>query len=156
MKTKTEYKLYILMRNDLPSLNAGKAMAQAAHAANALTAEWGDTYLVKAYSNSKHQFGTCIVLGVDKDTLTARLKKAQSLERTIPWGWVVDQTYPFNTTTEIAALIPKSRMTAPPILKEENRVVLFRRELTCGYVLVADGSSDQKTLVGDLPLHPSE
>jgi hypothetical protein len=66
---------------------------------------------------------------------------------------VVDETYPFNTNTEIAALIPKSRMTAPPILKEENRVVLFRRELTCGYVLVADGSNDQKTLVSDLPLY---
>ena len=141
------------MRSDLPSLNAGKAMAQAAHAANALTAEWGDTDLVKDYSNKKHQFGTCIVLGVDKATLVARLKKAQSLEWTIPWGSVVDETYPFNTNTEIAALIPKSRMTAPPILKEENRVVLFRRELTCGYLLVEDGSSNQKTLVSDLPLY---
>ena len=30
-----EYILYILMRNDLVSLNAGKAMAQASHASNA-------------------------------------------------------------------------------------------------------------------------
>ena len=29
--------LYILMRTDLPSLNPGKAMAQAAHAANKMT-----------------------------------------------------------------------------------------------------------------------
>ena len=141
------------MRSDLPSLNAGKAMAQAAHAANALTAEWGDTDLVKDYSNKKHQFGTTIVLGVDKATLVARLKKAQSLDRPPPWGSVWDKTYPFNTTTEIAELIPKSKMTAPPILKEENRVVLFRRELTCGFVLVANGSNDQAELVSDLPLY---
>jgi hypothetical protein len=152
-KMKGEYKLYILMRNDLPSLNAGKAMAQAAHAANALTAKWGDYGFVKDYSNRNHPFGTCIVLGVDKHTLVSRLEKAQSLEWTIPWGSVVDETYPFNTNTEIAALIPKSRMTAPPILKEDNRVVLFRRELTCGYMLVADGSSEQSELVGDLSLY---
>jgi peptidyl-tRNA hydrolase len=151
--TKIEHKLYVLVRTDLPSLNPGKAMAQVAHAANSLVAEWGDTFIVQAYSNKKHPFGTCIVLGVNKSTLVAVMKTAQGLEWTIPWGLVVDETYPFNTSTEIAALIPKSRMTAPPILKEENRVVLFRRELTCGYLLVADGSSDQADLVGDLPLY---
>jgi hypothetical protein len=152
-KNSPEYKLYILMRSDLPSLNAGKAMAQAAHAANSLTAEWGADDAVKEYSNRKHQFGTCIVLGVDKSTLVSRLKKAQSLDWAIPWGPVWDETYPFNTNTEIAALIPKSRLTAPSILKEENRVVLFRRELTCGYMLIEDGSSIQKNLVSDLPLY---
>ena len=153
MKKTPDHRLYILMRNDLPSLNPGKAMAQAAHAANALTAEWGDTYLVKAYSNMKHPFGTCIVLGVDKNTLISRLKVAQSRQWTIPWGPVWDETYPFNTSTEIAALIPRSKLTAPPILKEENRVVLFRREITCGYMLIADGSSDQAELVSNLSLY---
>ena len=57
------------------------------------------------------------------------------------------------TNTEIAALIPKSKLTGPMILKEEGRVVLFRRELTCGYMLIADGSNDQKTLVSDLSLY---
>ena len=102
------------MRSDLPSLNAGKAMAQAAHAANCLTAWWGLNQSVVDWAKETNAFGTTIVLGVDKATLVARLKKAQSLDRPPPWGSVWDKTYPFNTTTEIAELIPKSRMTAPP------------------------------------------
>lgn len=152
-KTKIEYKLYILMRNDLPSLNAGKAMAQAAHAANSLTAWWGLNRGVEDWAKETNAFGTTIVLAVDKDTLVRRLKGAAMRENPPPHGSVYDKTYPFNTTTEIAALIPKSRLTAPMILKEENRVVLFRRELTCGYMLIADGSSDQELLVSDLPLY---
>lgn len=152
-KPKTEYKLYILMRDDLPSLNAGKAMAQAAHAANSLTAEWGHLDVVKKWTNRDNPFGTTIVLGVGKNLLMLRLKRAAMREMPPPFGPVYDHTYPFNTTTEIAALIPRRRMTAPPILKEENKVVLFRRELTCGYLLLADGSSDQAELVGDLPLY---
>ena len=153
-KTKTEYRLYILMRNDLPSMNAGKAMAQAAHAANALTAQWGHMSDVQAYSNAKQPFGTAIVLSVDKDTLIHRLKRAQMRDGTVPYGPVWDTTYPFNTTTEIAALIPKRTLTAPTIMKDDGRAVCFRKEITCGYIFVAAGTSDQIELVGDLPLHP--
>ena len=128
-------------------------MAQAAHAANNLIGQWGINRDVIDWQKEAVNFGTTIVLAVDKATLVARLRKAQSFDRPPPWGPVWDATYPFNTTTEIAELIPRKKLTAPPILKEENRVVLFRRELTCGYVLVADGSSDQETLVSDLPLY---
>jgi peptidyl-tRNA hydrolase len=151
---KIEYKFYILMRNDLPSLNPGKAMAQAAHAANLLDAQWG---LNRGVVDWKHQcqdsFGTTIVLAVDKDTLIYRIRRAQMRDGTVPFGCVYDPTYPFNTTTEIAALIPPRKLTAPMIVKEDNRVMLFRKELTCGYLLVADGSSDQAELVSDLPLY---
>jgi hypothetical protein len=154
-KTKEEYRLYILMRNDLPSMNAGKAMAQAAHAANAFTAEWGHLDDVKAWCNRKHQFGTTIVLAVNKDTLVHTLKRAaMRMDFPPPFGPVWDETYPFITTPEIAQLIPKSKLTAPMIWNSCDRVVLFRKEITCGYVFVLNGSSDQKELVGDLPLHP--
>lgn len=153
-KTKIEYRLYILMRNDLPSLNAGKAMAQAAHAANHLTAEWGHLDMVKDYSNKGNPFGTAIVLSVNKDTLFQRLKRAAIREWGLPYGPVWDTTYPFNTTTEIAALIPKRTLTAPTIVKDDGRAVCFRKEITCGYVFVVAGSNDQIELVGDLPLHP--
>lgn len=147
----TQYKLYILMRADLPSLNPGKAMAQAAHAANCLVGEWGYTRNVTDWKKEGKYFGTTIVLAVDKDTIRKILIKSAQLS--IPHGPVHDETYPFNTTTEIAALIPKSKFTSPPILKEDNRVVLFRKELTCAYVLVADGSPEQAELVGGLPLY---
>lgn len=141
------------MRNDLPSLNPGKAMAQAAHAANALTAQWGYLTSVKDYTNRDHPFGTCIVLAADKDTIGYKLKRAQMRDGTVPYGAVYDPTYPFNTTTEIAALIPKGKLSAPMIVKEDNRCMLFRKELTCAYLFVVDGSSDQVELTGDLPLY---
>lgn len=153
-KSKQEYRLYILMRSDLSSLNAGKAMAQAAHAANCLTAEWGHLAQVKDWCNRKHQFGTTVVLAVDKDTLIHTIKRAQMRDGTVPYGPVWDETYPFITTPEVAELIPKSKLTAPMIWDSSDRVVLFRKEITCGYVFLLDGSSDQKELVGDLPLHP--
>jgi len=153
-KTKIEYRLYIMMRSDLASLNPGKAMAQAAHAANSLTAEWPDSLGVKEYSNRDTPFGTAIVLSVDKDTLLDRIKRAQMRMGTVPYGPVWDTTYPFNTTTEIAALIPKRTLTAPTIVKDDGRAVCFRKEITCGYVFVAAGSTDAAELVGDLPLHP--
>lgn len=152
-KLSPEYKLYILMRNDLPSLNAGKAMAQAAHAANAFTAEWGHYDSVKEYSNKKHPFGTCIVLSADKDTIIQKLRRAQMRDIPPPFGPVYDPTYPFNTTTEIAALIPKRKLTGPVIVKEDGRCMLFRKELTCAYLFLVQGSSDQAELVGDLPLY---
>ena len=151
---KNKHILYILVRNDLLSLNAGKAMAQAAHAANHFTAEWGHLDMVKDYSNKGNPFGTAIVLSVDKDTLVKRIRKASDLEDIVPFGPVWDETYPFNTTTEIAALIPKRTLTAPTIVKDDGRAVCFRRELTCGYIFVAAGSNEQADLVGDLPLHP--
>jgi len=153
-KTKIEYRLYILMRNDLPSMNAGKAMAQAAHAANHLTAEWPDSLGVKEYSNRDNPFGTAIVLSVNKATLIDRIKRAQMRMGTVPFGPVWDTTYPFDTTTEIAALIPKKTLTAPTLVKDNGRAVCFRKEITCGYVFVAAGSTDAMELVGDLPLHP--
>ncbi len=151
---KIEYRLYILMRNDLPSLNAGKAMAQAAHAANHLTAEWCDSSAVKEYSNRDNPFGTAIVLSVDKATLIQRIRAASELEDIVPFGPVWDTTYPFNTTAEIAALIPKRTLTAPTVIKEDGRAICFRKEITCGYIFVANGSKEQAELVGDLPLHP--
>lgn len=90
---KVEYKLYILMRNDLPSLNPGKAMAQAAHAANAFTVEWGHYDSVKEYSNKKHPFGTCIVLAAYKDTIIQKLKRAQMRDIPPPFGPVYDPTF---------------------------------------------------------------
>ena len=153
-KNSPRYKLYILMRNDLPSLNDGKAMAQAAHAANNLDGPWGLNRGVIEWKKEATNFGTTIVLSATKDEIIHTLKRAQMREGTVPFGPVWDDTYPYNTTTEIAALIPKRVHTAPPILKDDNRVVLFRKELTCAYVLVVDGSSDQMDLVGQYPLHP--
>lgn len=56
------HKLYIFMRSDLESLNAGKAMAQAAHAANQFWTNCTRTHAMQAWANEGGSFGTTIVL----------------------------------------------------------------------------------------------
>jgi hypothetical protein len=102
--------LYILMRSDLASLNPGKAMAQASHAANAMvhkvTALRGDMarfgHLKKMYerwSTQTHQgFGTCLVLDCHSeqkmlDTLHS-LHKADESGAGILTEVIKDPTYP--------------------------------------------------------------
>jgi hypothetical protein len=56
------YKLYIFMRSDLDSLNAGKGMAQAAHAANQFWANCTKTRDMQEWAKDGGTFGTTIVL----------------------------------------------------------------------------------------------
>ena len=147
------HKLYILMRNDIPSMNAGKAMAQAAHAANVFVEEYCDLVTVQEDWMAKGRpFGTTIVLAVNAEQLSSVIEKAERAK--VPCGLVCDETYPFVTNREIASLIPHEKQSAAPIYKEDGHVVMFRKEITCGYLFVVDGSSDQTDLVGELPLYP--
>ena len=81
MKTDNTPYLYILMRTDLDSMNAGKAVAQGAHAANQFVYEWTlrtktgtyDSYYVELFDtwqrSTPQGFGTTISLGVNEKQL---------------------------------------------------------------------------------------
>lgn len=151
-----DHRLYILMRNDLPSMNPGKAMAQAAHASNQFVAEYGDTpeYMewigVNPHIQSRRWFGTTIVVAVNKMDLEMALMEARGHK--IPSGEVYDPTYPYIVNDEIRQLIDKSTITAPTIYKDD-KAVMFRNELTCGYIFLVHDTAF-KFIVSDLPLHP--
>ena len=68
-----EYKLYLLVRNDLISMNIGKAIAQAAHAANQFAFKHGVNEHVKRWQSEGDGFGTTITLSVDNTTLNSIL-----------------------------------------------------------------------------------
>lgn len=142
--------LYILMRNDLASLNAGKAMAQASHASNLFIHKFGKQPEVKEWQKSTEQgYGTVLVLSANENEINNALDKARDAGH--PAGVVVDPTYPYRTTQELANLIPKSTDTAPRIEKS-GEVTLFRNEATCGF---AFGTKEElKEALGKLPLHP--
>lgn len=104
--------LYILMRNDMQSLNPGKACAQAAHAGNAFIdifekniSEYNDEtkMAVVKWKNHTHQgFGTTIVLGVND----AQMKNViEELSENYIVGIVHDPTYPIRDG-EVTHLIP--------------------------------------------------
>jgi peptidyl-tRNA hydrolase len=101
--------LYILMRNDLASMNPGKAVAQGSHAANQMIYEAtiatdpmavalngpaanGLADLVQEWSTAARGFGTCIVLGVNEAEMRATVEAAKAAG--IHAGITHDPSYP--------------------------------------------------------------
>ena len=95
--------LYILMRNDMDSMNPGKAMAQASHASNAFVhdrklmregkRELEELYLT--WATETHQgFGTVLVLACDQ----IQMKQAVTVAKMagLESGIVHDPTYPLQ------------------------------------------------------------
>lgn len=152
------YRLYILMRTDLPSMNAGKAMAQAAHAANLLVFQYGDSRPeVKNWVNEGSGFGTTIVLGVTKEELFELTTDLGNLADgrdagCVLTGVVIDPTYPYNVNSEIFRLLPTSLHTAAAVWNEDlTRVTAFRKEYTCGFVFCSEADAEY---LKHLELHP--
>lgn len=145
------YRLYILMRIDLPSMSPGRAMAQAAHAANQFIHEWGKNEKVRRWQKDANGFGTTICLAATKmeiDEIFAA-KHAEHIG-----GLVYDPTYNFNVPAEIAPLIIVNALTAPTLLKEDGSCIMFRNELTCAYLFISQNDPDREMLVGNMRLHP--
>ena len=96
--------LYILMRTDMTSLNAGKAMAQASHATNAFIQEVERVddveikELVEIWSTQTWQgFGTVLVLGCNETEMNEAVDYSRRDSHKIVTfleGVVHDPTYP--------------------------------------------------------------
>lgn len=85
--------LYILMRTDLDSMNSGKGMAQAAHAANQFVAHWKGCNGLDKWQTEAEGFGTTIVLAVDSEAdLQEYIIQAQGLGMAA--GVTHDPSYP--------------------------------------------------------------
>jgi len=149
------------MRTDLPSMNAGKAMAQASHASNAFVkmAE-GDLHEIRAQmteqwkTETSQGFGTVLVLAATQKEIEDAVEAAR-LNMLIA-GQVTDPTYPYRVDNiEIANLIPTSVDTAPRSVPLDTKtpVTLYRREVTCGFIF-GDKDDYAGEVVKHLKLHP--
>lgn len=146
--------LYILMRTDLPSMNAGKAMAQASHASNAFmhdaNTNWKETSVwpdVKEWANeTKQGFGTVLTLAATLKEINEVVQNG-SLNLLIS-GKVVDPTYPYRVSGEIANIIHPGNN-----YDNTKEVTLVREEVTCAY-LFGEKDAIAGSLVSHLKLHP--
>ena len=111
---KPNYYLYIIMRNDLQSLNPGKGMAQAAHAGNAFVHDIEKRVpktspVMRAYqqwSKETHQgFGTTIVLGGSLWLINKLSNDLKKIKEDFLSGVVHDPTYPVRDG-DVTHLIP--------------------------------------------------
>lgn len=155
--------LYILMRNDLPSMNSGKAMAQASHASNAFVnymrydrCEEADGLeceeLVNMWQGQTPQgFGTVLVLSVNEDQMRAAVQVSNAVGMRA--GIVNDPTYPYRVDSEVAALIDPAYNTLDPS-SGGSVTTMFRSEDTCAWVFGMKGDTLLEAVVGRFPLHP--
>lgn len=146
-----EYRLYILIRNDLDSMKSGRAMAQASHASNAFIHKFNNTKEVKLWQKETTQgFGTTIVL-------SSSLSSIRTLFNTHlrEWKWkdyVVDPEYSMKTTMELFSLIPKHIVIEWYPIDTEKAIVFSRKEVTCAYVF--GKYVDLNVHLGSFNLHP--
>ena len=139
VKRVNDPRLYIMMRNDLVDLNPGKAMAQAAHAANQAIHESNNyrsnrllTQYLKEWQDQAQGFGTTIVLSASKS----------QIQQIIPLA--ISEGYLANFTFD----------TSYPI-KDGNDTITVNA-MTCAYVFVAPYTEDYETEIQlrKLSLHP--
>ena len=126
--------LYILMRTDLQSLNPGKAMAQAAHAANAfvdsvIQRQSVPEYFYRWQESTSQGFGTVVVLGCDAKQLTCITNIADTIG--LSSGVVNDPTYPL----------------------QDGKVTHYIPLCTCGWVFGDSRDLSIRGLLGNLELH---
>lgn len=118
-----EFYLYILMRNDMDSLNPGKAVAQGAHAANVFADQMRYTTLFKKEYNKwagKRGYGTTITLSASKK----EIEELDSSNVEYPMDLIIDETYPLK----------------------DGKTTHYFPCLTCGYIFAPRGFHGVKHL----------
>ena len=156
---------YCLVRTDLPSLGAGKAIAHAMHAGNQMT--WREVVMpmskgeepnadVMEWHRSAGGFGTTIALGdknqLDFKTINAVIDAAEKLGFVA--GKVVDPTYPYLVDKEVVPFMDIMNHTMPPVPGPNGTMVCFRKEMTTAYVF--GDKAELGILLGQFGLYPND
>lgn len=157
---------YILMRNDLNSLNAGKAIAQGAHAMQAfasltevkkeksLPVELLQLYNVWKQSTDQN-YGKTIVLSVNKNSLDNIIGNIvyDCQNEMVYADTITDPTYPFIVENkEIARLLADNNENINIVSFLDNGSVQMERpEVTCGYIFCVSNNEKVKKY---LEMHP--
>lgn len=124
--------LYILMRSDMESLNAGKAMAQAAHAANQFVATaFAEGIDISDWATAGNgSFGTTLTLAVSEREM--RECTVGATEEGYLAGLIHDPTYPIR----------------------DGKVTHYIPLDTCAFVFTPCRHTMRVPALAGLPLHP--
>ena len=159
---KRDYRLYVLMRNDLASMTPGRCMAQANHAASVFEHDFGAVSKcqraeVKEWkAQTKQGFGTCIVLAASLAQIE-NIFDTGEMKDWIMKGWVVDPEYGIRVTHEVAELLAQNydakfcQYTFDYTTADEKTVTVFRKEKTCAFIF--GEKEDLEPYLGELPLY---
>lgn len=148
--------VYVMIRNDLPSLNPGKAAAQVHHAGVQMMAKYADHKLVKQYledgvAQDADSFNTTLTLGASLSQIEAAIGKAKNLD--VLCDILVDPSYPFFVDPEVAPFL-ESNPAVKRIGPSSNGKDLFvRNELTCAWALGNRNDIVFKSVFETMPLY---
>lgn len=155
MKTNKDLAVYILSRNDLPSLNPGKAMAQIHHAGVQMMSKYHSSPLVKEYINTgikegADHFNTTLVLEAQALDIKICIKQAKKI-KDVECGMIIDPSYPFfMDNDELISFMPAVTLVGKTA---NGKVLMTRKELTCAWFLGDRNQPDFKNLFLSFPLH---
>lgn len=147
-----DYRLYILVRNDLQSLSSGRAIAQASHATSVFESCFGERSDVKDWKDQTDQaFGTTIVLSASKDKID-KLFSNHYIKRSLVKGWVTDPDYVIRVTHEVAHFMKNVKgISFIPTSSDEKTIAFTRAEKTCAFIF---GKKEELSpFIGDWPLY---
>lgn len=159
--------LYILMRKDLKSMNPGKAMAQASHAANAFIhdaevnhtkhAGWHEVCDWK--EQTPQGFGTVLVLAVTEIEMRTAVEFAGLTD--LISGIVHDPSYPVLIPRELGTYItdnifgdPDYNIAGGGLAIGEGGGYATIPVDTCAYIFGNKNDPMLKAIVQNFPLHP--
>ena len=128
--------LYILLRNDLPSMSVGRAAAQASHASNAFIHKFGANDDVKLWQAQTPQgFGTAIVLSANLFDIGTALIDSKAQGITIS-DRVIDPDYVVPISSELMPFLnlEDKRIKVEPSATDPTKHLIHRSETTCAYI----------------------
>lgn len=115
---------YLLVRNDLASLNPGKGFAQSDHAGTKMVLRdmktWSDQHRawVERWAEDGDGFGTVLSMGVSERTMIQALDIAARLG--VPHGTILDKSYPLQdgAVMHLIPLVTCAYIFGPKVLIE--------------------------------------
>ena len=128
--------LYVFVREDLSSMNHGKALAHSGHATSqAILSGMSKTGVsddIREWLSQADDFGTQINISVPYNKWFSLLVEATS--NNLHCGQVVDPTYPYIISKEMLELIDSKLHTHIPLDIGKGKVLCCRREVTAGWI----------------------
>lgn len=148
--------VYVMVRNDLPSMNPGKAMAQVHHAGVQLMFRYQKDKTVQEYIEQGSRgfadgFNTTLVLSGTLRQIETAVNYID-IAFNVPCGIVKDPSYPFFVDPELAPFVEKDSQVKK-IGPAGNKILFVRPEITCGWILIDRNNPAMRSLVDTMPLH---
>lgn len=131
-------RLYILIRNDIPSLNPGKAVAQASHAVSQFMTKFPKES--KKWCAEADGFGTTIVMEGTLEDIQNFMSHT-IYHKGYCCGDIKDPSYPFYLQEEIIPYLdPKYKIeyAEPSPDSKYDTVPATREEYTCSWFFIED------------------